>query len=171
MLTAKQIQANQKNAQKSTGPRSLEGKMISSGNALQHGILSRRTLLPIEDKAEYDSFVSGIYAQLDPHGELEQLLVDRIATAAWRLGRIVQVESKLFDVDEFFTIGEANISTPVCLSGNSFSLLSRYEMNLERSFYRALHEFQRVKAMRLGEKVLAPVSVDVDLSIPSETDG
>ncbi|MEK6706547.1 MAG: hypothetical protein AAB116_13230 [Candidatus Poribacteria bacterium] len=168
MASIKQIEANRRNARKSTGPQTKEGQAISSMNSARHGILSSKALLPSEAEVEYATFINGIYTSLDPSGELERLLVDRIATTAWRLGRVNQVESLLFDFDNVVSLREPNISYPIRQGCGSFALLSRYETSLERSFYRALHEFQRVKAMRLGQQVSIPTAVDVDISISSD---
>jgi hypothetical protein len=50
MTSEKQIQANRRNALKSTGPKTPEGKAAVRHNALRHGLLSRDVLLPGEDK-------------------------------------------------------------------------------------------------------------------------
>ena len=51
MATDAQIRANQQNAQKSSGPTSIEGKKKSSMNAVTHGIFSNIAILPGEDEA------------------------------------------------------------------------------------------------------------------------
>jgi hypothetical protein len=56
MATPAQIIANQANAQRSTGPRTVEGKQASSANATSHGLTSRSTVLPGEDPEEYALF-------------------------------------------------------------------------------------------------------------------
>ena len=43
-------------------------------------------------------------------------------------------------------------------------VLSRYEVTLERSLYKALHELQRLQAARDGQAVPLPVVVDVSVS-------
>ena len=54
MTTEKQLRANRKNAKKSTGPNTPEGKARSSKNALKHGLLARDAVLPGEDPADFD---------------------------------------------------------------------------------------------------------------------
>jgi hypothetical protein len=49
MGSDKQIRANRRNARKSTGPKTPEGKSVVSHNALKHGLLSQQILLPDED--------------------------------------------------------------------------------------------------------------------------
>src|SRR5262249_36122787 len=97
MPTAKQQAANRQNAQKSTGPKTSEGKAVVALNAMQHGLLSRHVCLPDEDEAELVKLGKRLRAHLYPVGELEVLLVDRIVTAAWRLRRALAIETSVFE--------------------------------------------------------------------------
>ncbi len=92
MTTARRAEANAQNALKSTGPRTPEGKSVSRLNALKHGLLSRKTLLPGENKDVLASLSEGLRAALRPEGELEDLLVDRITSVVWRLRRLGRIE-------------------------------------------------------------------------------
>jgi hypothetical protein len=87
MISKEKLRANQKNAQKSTGPRTPEGKRISSQNSVTHGLLSREALLPGEDANELDALRAELTADLAPVGALEVMWVDVIVTALWKLRR------------------------------------------------------------------------------------
>ena len=76
MSTPAQISANQRNAQKSTGPRSAEGKDSSRFNALKHGIDARSLVIPGEDPAELAALAENYYQQCQPAGPIEAHLVD-----------------------------------------------------------------------------------------------
>jgi hypothetical protein len=91
-----QIRANRLNAQRSTGPQTENGKRAVRYNALKHGLLAEASLLPGEDIALFHRLAEELHAQFEPSGELEQLLVDRITSCAWRLRRVLQVEAGLF---------------------------------------------------------------------------
>lgn len=91
-----QIRANRLNAQRSTGPQTENGKRAVRYNALQHGLLAEASLLPGEDTALFRRLAEELQAQFEPAGELEQLLVDRVTSCAWRLRRVLQVEAGLF---------------------------------------------------------------------------
>lgn len=91
-----QIRANRLNAQRSTGPRSENGKRAVRYNALKHGLLAEASLLPGDDTALFRRLAEELHAQFEPASELEQLLVDRITSCAWRLRRVLQVEAGLF---------------------------------------------------------------------------
>jgi hypothetical protein len=92
----KQTQANRRNALKSTGPTTPEGKAAASQNALTHGLLSRQVLLPGEDEATLAELSGRLRDELRPVGELEGLLVERVIAAAWRLRRLGRVEAGIF---------------------------------------------------------------------------
>ena len=51
MTSAKQAETNRRNAQKSTGPSTPEGKTALRHNAMKHGLLSKDILLPGEDES------------------------------------------------------------------------------------------------------------------------
>ena len=173
MTTEKQIVANQANAEKSTGPRTPEGKAIVSRNATKHGLLSRHVLLRCEDEQELVELGKRLRAQLAPVGELENLLVERIIAAAWRLRRVVAVETGVFEKKRFDwqgkDLGLGVAFMEACTSSDAFAKLCRYEGHIERGMYRALHELQRLQAARSGQAVPPPAVLDVDVTSNSDT--
>jgi hypothetical protein len=96
MTSDKQAQANRRNALKSTGPKTPEGKAAVRHNATKHGLLSQEVLLPDEDAAALEELGERLRAELQPVGELEGMLVDRIIAAYWRLRRLGRVEAGIF---------------------------------------------------------------------------
>jgi transcription termination factor NusB len=96
MATEKQIAANRANASKSTGPKSAQGKGAVRRNALQHGLLARESMLPGEEPHELEALGRRLRDQLQPEGELEELLVDQMLASVWKLRRLNQVESGVF---------------------------------------------------------------------------
>jgi hypothetical protein len=175
MTTAQQQAANRRNAAKSTGPKTPEGKAVVALNAMKHGLLSRHVLLPDEDEAALVELGKRLRAHLQPVGELEVLLVDRIVTAAWRLRRVLAMETSLF---ETYRADSFPVSPPVRLGhvirrdhGDRLTRVLRYETTLERSLYKALHELQRLQAARAGVPVPPPAAVDVDVHVTGQSDG
>jgi hypothetical protein len=96
MTSDKQIDANRQNALRSTGPKTPEGKDAVRLNALKHGLLSKETLLPGEDEEALRELGERLRDELQPVGELENLLVDRIISSYWRLSRLGRVEAGIF---------------------------------------------------------------------------
>ncbi len=96
MTSDKQIQANRRNALKSTGPKTPEGKDAVRLNATKHGLRSQEVFLPGEDAEALKELDENLRAELEPVGELENLLVDGIVAAHWRLRRLRRVEAGIF---------------------------------------------------------------------------
>lgn len=104
-------ESNRRNASLSTGPRTPNGKAASSLNARRHGILSREVLIPGEAEEDLQAFEEGLRSALRPVGDLEELLVDRIVSTAWRLRRLVRVESGIFSTGEDLYRTPAEVGT------------------------------------------------------------
>ena len=92
-----QIVANQANAKKSTGPKTRAGRDVSKMNALKHGILSKEVVVHgswiNESDEEFAALHQRLWDELVPAGSLEEMLVDQIVTAHWRLRRALKAES------------------------------------------------------------------------------
>ena len=103
-----------------------------------------------------------LFEQLQPVGQMEEFLVDRIAAAAWRLARVHEIEVGLLDrtdlqgnpipIDKSF-IRDAR--------SDSFSRLARYETSIERSMLRNLHELERLQTKRTAGNPTRPLTLDV----------
>jgi hypothetical protein len=93
-MTEKQLTANRKNALKSTGPKTTEGKARTSMNALKHGLRASSLAVPILENAEdWETHRDLVVRDLSPVGYLETVLSERVAAILWRLGRVVRYES------------------------------------------------------------------------------
>ena len=97
MTTKKQIKANQNNALLSTGAATEEGKAIVSKNAVKHGIFTQDLIISNgkgkESEEEYIELLNNLYASLNPSGQVEHLLVEKIAVDFWRLRRVLRFET------------------------------------------------------------------------------
>jgi hypothetical protein len=71
MLSDKQLEANRRNAQKSTGPRTTEGKSNSSRNNLRHGLTGQLSLLPTEDREAHDAFCNELIDSFNAETPME----------------------------------------------------------------------------------------------------
>ncbi len=82
---------------KSTGPRTPKGRAVSRMNALKHGILSKQVLVRglnlQESMQELEALHCRFWDELEPAGPLEEMLVDQIVTAHWRLRRALTAEA------------------------------------------------------------------------------
>ncbi len=98
LVSMKQREANRQNAQRSTGPKTVEGKNAIRWNALKHGLLANTVVLPQEDRAEYERLWAGLVESLQPVGMLEALLVEEIASIYWRRRRAVRAEAATIEI-------------------------------------------------------------------------
>jgi hypothetical protein len=91
-----QLAANRANALLSTGPKTIDGKATSCLNAVKTGLTGRTVLLPGDDAAEYERFISAYEKEFQPVGQLECDLVQSIADTMWRLRRIPGLELAIY---------------------------------------------------------------------------
>ena len=101
MTTPAKRAANRQNAKKSTGPKTTEGKAIASRNATRHGLLAQGVILDTEDAHLFVERRDAMRAHLDPVGELEEVLVERIVMCAWRLRRLGHIEASVLRYQVF----------------------------------------------------------------------
>jgi hypothetical protein len=97
MSTEKQVKANRKNAQKSTGPKTDEGKATVSQNAVKHGIFTE-SVIKGEKEADYEAFHDKMVSEMKPVGPAEILLAERIVSLWWRLERAERIQNQAIDV-------------------------------------------------------------------------
>jgi len=124
MASLRQIDANRRNALKSTGPSSSQGKSASSLNALKTGIHSDTAVLPCEDRAAHDALVSAYYHRFRPTLPEERVYVDELIRCEWTLIRLRRTESELnsyvhencFDPDPDFPLGQPAAIDPKVFS-------------------------------------------------------
>lgn len=158
MTTEAQQIARAANGAKSRGPITPEGKSVSRLNAMKHGIYSELVLIEGEHEADLVSFGRRLRASLAPMGELELMLADKIVATAWRLRRLVGIEGALYARKESPAHAFFDYAAP-----EKMLALGRYEAQLERALYKALHELQRLQVAR-GEAAPTSVAIDVTLS-------
>jgi hypothetical protein len=95
--TPAQLAANQANAQRSTGPRTPQGKAISALNNFRHGFNGAFTVLPWEDQDQFDILLEALRDEHKPSGLTETVLVDRMAQALWLSKRAVMLQHVTFN--------------------------------------------------------------------------
>jgi hypothetical protein len=98
MTSYRQIEANRRNALKSTGPKTEAGKQASRCNALRHGLTAETVIGALEDAEDYEAFEAAITADYDAQSAVERELVLRLASILWRLRRATTMETGLFEI-------------------------------------------------------------------------
>jgi hypothetical protein len=179
MATQAQIIANRCNAQKSTGPRTLEGKAVVSQNAVKHGLLARRhALISSDSQQEFDLYRDQIIDALAPANAIESMLAERIVSLSWRLkraacfqnqavdamhvdhscGSLADISRSMFPRSSDKSQADPAASAPDLIFGHvvirdfrGASVLDQlltYERRIEKSLYRAMFEFQKLRIIR-----------------------
>jgi hypothetical protein len=98
MTSFRQFEANRRNARKSTGPITQEGKERSRCNAVRHGLTAETVIGALEDAEDYKAFEATIIADYDAQSTVERELVLRLANLLWRLRRATTIETGLFEI-------------------------------------------------------------------------
>ena len=98
MTSLRQIAGNRRNASKSTGPRTDEGKDRSRCNVVRHGLTAETVIGALEDAEDYKAFEATITADYDAQSAVERELVLRLAGLLWRLRRATTIEAGLFEI-------------------------------------------------------------------------
>jgi len=169
MTTEAQIEANRANAQKSTGPRSPEGKAKVAQNALKHGLLAKQAVVVGEDTDDFDLLRDQLYAEWAPVGPTEARLVERLAGLFWRLQRAERFGTESFDVMYQQRADDPQIrqwrprlrpeaadpvvGLTVVKDFSETRVLERLlvcERRLENSLYRTMAELRQVQGQRQG---------------------
>ncbi len=178
MSTQAQILANRSNAQKSTGPRTQQGKAAASQNSVKHGLLARQTVITSESQAEFDLYREQMLAELAPASPMESMLAERIVSLSWRLKRTETIQNQTIDA-----LDERNDNSPLAKLRKSVLLklqppqqddttestpdlplgrlairdfansrvldrLLMYERRIENSLYKTILELQRLKLIK-----------------------
>jgi hypothetical protein len=159
VTSAKQVVANRRNAQKSTGPRTANGKHIASKNALVHGILSGDLMVGTEDPTQFQALLNGLVTDFQPVGTNEIMLTEKMAIALWKMKRLNAVEAATIKSAQSITNAKHAIAPPGSLGSlhnaltlnafpNNTDRLIRYQSQLEGQYYRALAMLQSVQDRR-----------------------
>ncbi|HLJ17257.1 MAG TPA: hypothetical protein VKV15_22370, partial [Bryobacteraceae bacterium] len=149
MSSAAQMEANRRNAQLCTGPRTEAGKDASKLNALKHGLASTQVVLPYEDCTAFEDLKATLIIEHQPAGPTEQLLVGQLAESWWRSLRAHRVESEYLNRVIAAAPGDAALADAVIAEkDNSFAKIQRYVSAAERAVRNALAELRKAQQAR-----------------------
>jgi hypothetical protein len=169
MSTESQILANRRNALKSTGPRTNEGKAAVSQNAVKHGLLTRRDVISSESQADFNLYRDQLLAELAPASPMESMLAERVVTLSWRLKRVCRIQNQTIDALNapnpssplsklIQSLSNPSNSAPELALGrlaikdfSSARVLERllmYERRIEHSLYKTILELQRLNLIK-----------------------
>jgi hypothetical protein len=98
MATLSQIEANRRNAFRSTGPKTEAGKRRSRRNAVRHGLTAKTVIDVLEDPEDYKAFELSVTADFDALTAVDRELILRLASLLWRLRRTIAIETGLLQI-------------------------------------------------------------------------
>jgi hypothetical protein len=151
----RKAESNRTNAQKSTGPKTDRGKAASSGNSTRYGLLSRRIpKIPGKRMKDFSFLLASLQQDVKPVGMLEEILVERMAHEDWLLEAARWHEAELLD----------NNDCP--FGGSMIDRILRYRTTINRQFYQAMNQLERLQRLRKGDHVPAPVNLQISHDTP-----
>ncbi len=98
MISPFRLQANRRNAPRSTGPKTEDGKERSRANAFRHGLTAETIVASLEDAEDYSAFEAAIISDYCAETAVARELVLRLASVLWRLRRATAIETQLLDM-------------------------------------------------------------------------
>ena len=157
MASQAQIEANRKNAQRSTGPRTPAGKAKVALNALAHGLTAAKVVAGQEDGPLFEALRAQLQREWRPGSILEVMLVDRMAELIWQLRRVAGVEVQVLEnmpkrrppgvKAENFGLAEA-MAKDFAKPNPTLMRVQMYQGRLERALHRTLAELRRLQIER-----------------------
>ena len=158
-ITAAQLEANRNNAQKSSGPRTADGKNRARLNGLRHGLTGQTVVMPFEDQKTWERHLARITESLQPETDLERGLAGSIASDQWRLNRARAIEENIFalgqtknpvqieDADQRMNAALTQAQTFLA-DAKQIGLLTLYESRINRTLQRNMNELNRLQTER-----------------------
>ncbi len=159
-ISEKRLSANRANAQKSTGPVSIDGKTKCAQNARRHGVTAQTTVMTEEDRIRHDDFCATMMAELAPVGAIETFLASSVSEEAWRLNHSRAQCNNIVAIGHFdttadrFTNDHPEIQTAITTAAvvrdyaKTLELLSLYEQRIHRSFQKHFDQLRELQAER-----------------------
>jgi hypothetical protein len=146
------------NAEKSTGPRTANGKQRSRCNAVKHNLSGQNLILLETERVAYNRMATSMQNDLNPKTEPERQIAQKIIDTNFRLNRLTAIESNMFSFglldNETDTGHDDQIETMAAQTrawierAHSFDILGRYETRLSRQLLKYQQEFERLQAQR-----------------------
>jgi len=166
MTSEKQIKANQANAKLSTGPQI--GKSITCFNALKRGLFNEKlVLLDDEDEQALITLEQSLHEEFKPSSATERILVAKMISTLWRLNRAIKAETEMIDLGRLGWISGKKSSLGEKFDNdyaqkNTILKNQKYLTSIDRQYYRAKHELERMQEAKKGnQRVLPPIVIDV----------
>jgi hypothetical protein len=181
-VSERRVQANRRNALRSTGPVTERGKRTVARNAIKHGVLAREVVITAgdgkEDLSEFHDLVERLCEQYEPVGVVEESLVQTIATCWWRKARVIRAENgeirkrlDLLAVDRVLQLSdESNLNVAIeALDLRLFPPVKSDDRVYSKERWATLQDVEiNLRRHRSGLDYLRALLMDAKLEITSE---
>jgi hypothetical protein len=142
MATQAQIDANRRNAGKSTGPKSPEGKSRSCRNRLSHGFTSSALFLRDEEREDFNLLLADLHNEFQPATASEQIILEKMVQSQWLSLRAYRLQAIALNVP----MAPGNMPPDL-------GLLIRYHQSSDRGFYKARTELVNAQKERKKSEI------------------
>jgi hypothetical protein len=153
---------NRLNAEKSTGPKTFEGKQRSAMNAFKHGLTGQSLMLQPNEMEAYNRLTAELLSDLKPKTELERQLTQKIIDGHFRLNRLAAVENNMinFGLIQHTTDTDHDDRVEVMVAqtrswfeqAHAFDVLGRHETRLSRQLHKYTEELGRIQKERIARE-------------------
>ena len=132
LISEKQQEANRKNSQHSSGPKTPAGKEAIRFNALTYGLRTRASILPDENATDYSQLWDELEADWQPQTRTERCYLETMVTSQWLLRRVAESEQRIY---VFIAFGEERFKM--------LGYVAKQRAQLERSFRTAIADMKQ----------------------------
>lgn len=160
------VQTARRNALKSTGPRTPEGKAASARNAFKHGFAGAKLTIDETEQQAFDDHIDAYFLRFKPHDQVEADAVRRVAEAQWKMDTLNATENAIMSLEGGFQmcLADAKLDPSQVTvhhyralalieqsEGRALDLCHRYYHQASRDFDRALRTFYKLRDERLND--------------------
>ena len=151
-ISKRKLEANRRNAQKSSGPVTPIGKAKSAQNRISHGLCGKFFVLESESQEEYNDLLERFMKAEQPVDDVERELVAKMARHTWMSERAVRLQNACFlpqpRTEQEKAEGYCNIAVR-----SDLDLYLRYQTTNDRAYARAAAELaKRKKERQIAER-------------------
>ncbi len=143
---------------RSTGPKTPEGKRVCALNAYRHGLTGQLNIFTPDEQQAYDAHSKINLEALAPATDYERDLAQSIADDRWRLKRARTIESGMFAIGmqnaSPDSAGNPQVDDALAQArtwaqdSRSLQLLTVYEQRISRAIDRAITQLESIQAKR-----------------------
>jgi len=155
-FSEKRRDANRRNAQASTGPKTKDGKIAASHNAIRHGLTGQVVILTPDEREAHDTFCRELIESLNPETAIERQIAHSISEDHWRLNRLRATENNI--LAKASAGSQSAIETALDTADaflrevKQLQLLGLYEQRINRGIHKNMDQLRQLQTERKAER-------------------